>query len=247
MAKAAPRLQSRKGARNCGRVRSAASYGITAAGCGAQRRDGNGSIAARTGHFRLPLVRGALGVPGEQSRPGPRKPEAGGSHSPTFPWPHNRIPALPLARTCPPTEILVWVRHTKRAGPAQRPAVSGQRVFFGPRIELKGCDRETPARRASEWLHVPPRSILQALPFAGIQRPPLESSPAPTKTAGVPRRHGLLPEGAPPPVFFVRARLPLPRHEHVSSPEASSRHMSCRFGAIAIVADTDTAEEGCGR
>lgn len=176
MAKPAPRLQSRQGARNCGRVRSAASYGITAAGCGAQRRDGNGSIAARTGHFRLPLVRAALGVPDEQSRPGPWKPEAGGSHSPTFPWPHNRIPALPLARTCPPTEMLVWFRHTRRAGPAQRPALSGQRVFFGPRIGLKGCDRETPARWASEWPHVPPRSILQALPFADIKRPPLESS-----------------------------------------------------------------------
>lgn len=240
MAKAAPRLQSRKGARTCGRVRSAASYGVTAAGCGAQRRDGNGSIAARTGHFRLPLVRGALGVPDEQSRPGPWTPEAGGSHSPTFPWPHNRIPALPLARTCPPTEILVWFRHPKRAGPAQRPALSGQRGFFGPRIELKGRDRETPARWASEWPHVPPRS--------------LESSPASTKTAGVLRRHGLLPEGAPPPVFFVRARLPLPRHEHVPSPEASSRHprgichhMSCRSGASAVVAGTETAEEGCGR
>lgn len=115
-----------------------------------------------------PSYEGHWGVPDEQSRPGPWKPEAGGSHSPTVPWPHNRIPALPLARTCPPAEILVWFRHTKRAGPAQRPALSGQRGFFGPRIELKGCDRATPARWASEWLHVPPRPILQALPFAQL-------------------------------------------------------------------------------
>lgn len=53
-----------------------------------------------------PRTRGTgRGAPDEQSRPGPWKPGAGGSHSPAFPWPHSRIPALPLARTCPPPEI----------------------------------------------------------------------------------------------------------------------------------------------
>lgn len=235
MAKAAPRLQSRKGARNCGRARSAASYGVAAAGCGAQRRDGNGSLAARTGHFRLPLVRGALGVPDEQSRPGPWKPEAGGSHSPTFPWPRNRIPALPLARTCPPTEMLVWFRHAKRAGPAQRPALSGQRVFFGPRIELKGCDRGTPAGWASERHQA---TAFGELPGVDDDRGGAATARLVARGSSSARLLCACQTPAAPPRACLIARGIL---------GASSRHMACRFGAIAIAAATETAEEGCGR
>jgi hypothetical protein len=117
---------------------------------------------------------------------------------------------------------MVWFRHTKRAGPAQRPAFLSQRVFFGPRIELKGCDRETPAKWASEWLHAPLRTILQTLPLAAIKRPPVESSPASTKTAEL-GRHGLLGE-LPPAVLLCRSQIV------VLSPEASlasSSHCHC--------------------
>lgn len=241
MAKAAPRLQSRQGAWNCGRVRECGLRTESRpTGCEAQRRDGNGSIAARTGHFCLPLVRGALGVPDEQSRPGPWPMGTGSGREP---FAHLSVAPQPnsgaaIGADVPADSFLVWFRHTKRAGPAQRPALSGQRVFFGPRIELKGSDRETPAKWASEWLHGPPRSILQALPFADIKRPAFESSPTSTKIAGGPAtaRLGCCPREllAPPPVFFVRTRRLLgdeeaPRGGHFSLPEASGR-----FRAIAI-------------
>lgn len=113
------------------------------------------------------------------------------------------------------------------SGPAlSGPALAGQRVFFGPRIELKGSDRETPAKRASEWLHVPPRSIVQALPFADTKRPAFESSPPSPKIAGGPAtaRRGCCPRAllAPPPVFLVRTRRAgisdCPRHQVAFGP-----------------------------
>ncbi|KAK0753668.1 hypothetical protein B0T18DRAFT_20719 [Schizothecium vesticola] len=82
MAEAAPRLQSRKGAPNCGRVRSAASYGSRPTAVMRRDATGMGSIAARTGHFCLPLVRGAMGAP----RTVQAQEREGRSHSPTFPW-----------------------------------------------------------------------------------------------------------------------------------------------------------------
>lgn len=202
-------------------------------GCEAQRRDGNGSMAARTGHFCLPLVRGALGVPDEQSRPGPwplgtgsgREPFA---HPSVAPQPNSGaaigadVPAAsgfgvvstrqksrPRPTPCPVgPEGFLWASHRAQR---QRSRNAGERGFW-----MASCSPSVGSPGAAIRRH-------QATGFRELPDVDKDCGGACDGTAR------LLPSlPPPPPVFFVRTRRLLgdeeaPRGGHFSLPEASGR------------------------